>query len=327
MQTIKQSKKGIEYLITTLRDTKQTYTSATLWRIPHTNPETIDFSLKIGRYKKNNDTFTISIEELESNNPKSLLTLDNAEFQNLLLFLQENYEPFKHGIKRYIPIDESFEGENLEHLKAVFTNPDKELVLRLVIDNEILPDDLILAVEHKRKMEAVKAFESLLQENNTEHLWQKWFQENSWVLGSEFIRVLDERDIDTHNISDFLMEAYDGFLDIVEIKRPEGGLTFWANSSDHDNLVPSQHLIKAITQSNNYIYEVERESNSVKFQERVGGIKVIKPRCILIFGRSNKWTVKHYEAYRILNASFHNLTILTYDQVLERAKRILGLIK
>jgi hypothetical protein len=27
-------------------------------------------------------------------------------------------------------------------------------------------------------------------------------------------------------------------------------------------------------------------------------------------------------AYRILNASFHNLTVLTYDHVLDRARRI-----
>lgn len=327
MQTIKQSKLGIEYLITTLRETKQTYTNATLWKIPHTNPSTVDFSLRIGRYKKSPGPFTSSLEVLETSSPKSLLSLDNEEFQNLILFLQENYEPFKQGVKKYIPIDETFHSENLEHLKAVFTNPNKELVLRLVIDNEILPDDLILAIEHKRKIEAVKTFGSMLQEDSTEHYWQKWFKENSWVLGTEFIKVLDERDIDTQNISDFLMQAYDGFLDIVEIKRPEGGLTFWANSSDHNNLIPSQQLIKAITQSNNYIYEVERESNSLKFQERLGGVKVIKPRCILIFGRSNKWTEKHYEAYRILNSSFHNLTILTYDQVLQRANRILGITK
>lgn len=30
------------------------------------------------------------------------------------------------------------------------------------------------------------------------------------------------------------------------------------------------------------------------------------------------------EAYRILNTAYHNLTILTYDHVLDRAKRILG---
>jgi hypothetical protein len=64
------------------------------------------------------------------------------------------------------------------------------------------------------------------------------------------------------------MEAYDGFLDIIEIKRPEGNLKFWMDKKDHDNLVPSTDLIKAITQASKYIYEVEREANSNKFLEK-----------------------------------------------------------
>ena len=31
------------------------------------------------------------------------------------------------------------------------------------------------------------------------------------------------------------------------------------------------------------------------------------------------------ESYRILNSSYHNLTILTYDHVLQRARKICGL--
>ena len=42
------------------------------------------------------------------------------------------------------------------------------------------------------------------------------------------MRILDERTIDTENVADYLVEAYDGFLDIIEIKRPGGGLRFWA---------------------------------------------------------------------------------------------------
>jgi len=39
----------------------------------------------------------------------------------------------------------------------------------------------------------------------------------------------------------------------------------------------------------------------------------------------NDWNEKQAEAYRILNASFHNLTVLTYDHVLARARRINGI--
>lgn len=121
------------------------------------------------------------------------------------------------------------------------------------------------------------------------------------------------------------MEAYDGFLDIVEIKRPEGGMSFWANTRDHGNYVPSSDLTKAVTQATRYIYEVEREANSLKFLERTDGVRTVKPRCILVFGRSEDWNPDQMEAYRIFNSTFHNLSVLTYDHVLARAKRIAGI--
>jgi len=165
----------------------------------------------------------------------------------------------------------------------------------------------------------------MLKQDLLEPKWQEWFKENDWVLGSEFVRILDERDIDTAHITDYLMQAYDGFLDIIEIKRPAPSLKFWADTQDHGNYVPSSDLIKAITQATKYIYEVEREANSVKFLERVKNVKTIKPRCVLIFGRSDSWNDEQKEAYRILNSSYHNLSVMTYDHVLSRAKRILGL--
>jgi len=165
----------------------------------------------------------------------------------------------------------------------------------------------------------------MLMNNETEHSWQKWFTENCWVLGTEFVRIIDERAIDTKNISDFLMKAYDGFLDVVEIKRPEGGLKFWSDNTDHDNYIPHPDLVKAITQSVNYIYAIEQEANSLKFLERMGGIKTVKPRCTLIFGRSIDWNDEQTKAFRILNSSYHNLNIMTYDHILDRAKKIISL--
>ena len=165
----------------------------------------------------------------------------------------------------------------------------------------------------------------MLEEDLTESRWQKWFEENEWVLGTEFVRILDERPIDVGHIADYLTQAYDGFLDLIEIKRPAGELKFWATALDHGNYVPHNDLVRAITQANRYILEVEREANSVKFLERVEGVKAIKPRCVLIFGRSDDWNAAQREAYRMLNASYHSLTILTFDHVCDRAKRILAL--
>jgi Domain of unknown function (DUF4263) len=307
---------------TILLEKSTVITRAVFWKVPH-NSQVEDVCLKLGRYKKPKNFISIhDEEELESLEPKSELTLTHEELKSLVDFLQQNYEPFSKGVKAFIPLDQPFDVENANQIKALFSLPNKTEVIKFIINNNVIPSDLVLGLRHSQRLRAIKRFEEMLNQDFLENEWQKWFQSNSWVLGSQFVRILDERSIDTGNISDFLMEAYDGFLDVVEIKRPNGELQFWASAQDHGNYVPSSELIKAVTQSSRYIYEVEREANSVKFLEKVGGVKTVKPRCILIFGRSNNWNSAQIEAYRILNANYHNLTILTYDHVLTRARRM-----
>ena len=299
-------------------------TRAVFWKIPH-NSEQEDVHLKLGRYKKPKNTISLlDEEELESLEPKSELTLTHEELKSLVEFLQKNYEPFSKGVKAFIPLDHPFDSENATQIKALFSLPNKAELIQFIIDNNIIPSDLVLGLRQSQRLKAIKKFEEMLTQELKESEWQKWFEANSWVLGSQFVRVLDERTIDTNNISDFLMEAYDGFLDVVEIKRPNIGLRFWASNQDHGNYVPSTELIKAVTQASRYIYEVEQEANSLKFLDKVGGVRTVKPRCVLIFGRSDGWSSEQIEAYRILNASYHNLSILTYDHVLTRARQIVN---
>ncbi|MDA7949669.1 MAG: DUF4263 domain-containing protein [Hyphomicrobiaceae bacterium] len=320
MITVKKSRRGIDYLGAVLREKKTVITRAIFWRVAHTSG--IDhINLKIGRYLK----VGFDEETLEAKTPKSELTLDDEELTNLLNFVADNYAPLRSGESKYLPLDDQFDQHKIEQLKGFFQNPDKQELLRLITENSILPEDLMLDVQHHRRVTAIQEFENLMAVDANEHKWQSWFSQNDWVLGSDFVRVLDERIIDPDNVADYLVQAYDGFLDIIEIKRPGGGLRFWTGSRDHGNVVPSTDLIKAITQATGYIYEVEREINSQKFMERIGDVRTVKPRCILVFGRSDDWDEDQRRAYRILNSSYHNLSIMTYDHVLTRAKRMLGI--
>jgi hypothetical protein len=322
MKEIKTSRDGIEYMIAVLFEKPLTVTRAMLWRIKHDNSENAKLAVKLGRYKKKKGPFNLTFEELENSSPKSELTLAGEEFQALINFIESKFNPFKQGVRKFIPLDEQFEAGNLEHLQAFFGHPEKQELIDFVLRHNIIPDELLIALNQVSKIRAIDKFEEMLENDLTEHEWQKWFQENTWVLGTDYVRILDERNIDTKNITDFLMEAYDGFLDIVEIKRPDGNLNFWAKNKDHDNYVPDNDLVKAITQASKYIYEVERESNSIKFLEKVDRVRTLKPRCVLIYGRSDEWNTDQQESFRILNSNFHNLSIMTYDHVLERARRM-----
>lgn len=324
MTTLRTSKRGVEYLVKEIKSKKtvstQVMIKAVLQRIPHKTKEGEEnVCLKIGRYLTNSFGF----EVVESKNPKSELTLDDNEFRDLVSFISDNYAPMKDGVKKYIAVDDDFDSELAEKLRGLFDHEDKTKVLQFLVDNDLMPEDILRGLELQKRVKAVDEFSEKLEQNLVEYDWQQWFTENDWVLGSDYVRVLGERAVDTQNNVDFLMEAYDGFLDVIEIKRPEGGLKFWRSSEDHNNIVPHSDLVAAVTQATNYIYELEREMNSDKFLERVERVPVVKPRAVLIFGRSNEWTDDQKKAYRLLNASYHSLTVLTYDHVLERARRIL----
>jgi Domain of unknown function (DUF4263) len=257
--------------------------------------------------------------------PKCELTLDDDEFRALADFLAKHYEPLREGARKYLVLGEDLAGVEVEQIRALFGDPDREKLVSFLLANDVLPDDLLHALDYRRKADAVRELDAMLERDLVESNWQRFFEQHDWILGSDFVRMLDEREIDVDHIADYLMQAYDGFLDLIEIKRPGGSMRFWADALDHGHHVPHSDLTKAITQAQRYIYEVEREANSLKTLERLGGVKAVKPRCTLIFGRSEDWTDDQTEAYRILNASHHNLSILTYDHVVERARRMLSI--
>lgn len=312
---ILESQNGIPYAIPQRLSTKkQVYTQAILQKIPHDTEGKVDICLKIGRYKISGG--------VETNNPKSELTLTFEEFKNLVAYIEKFYKPLELEVEKFIPVDSNDSKQLLVKFKSI-VNSDEEIATQL-LESGLLSDNIYIAIDSIKKKQALDEFEEAINRNYAESFWQDWFERNKWILGSEYLAILDERKIDTSNIADYLTKAFDGFLDVVEIKKPNG-LRFWMESKDHDNYVPSADLIKAITQCQNYLYEVERESNSAKFLERTNGTKIIKPRCLLVYGRSNNWNEAQQRAFRILNSSFNQISIMTYDHLLARAKNVLGI--
>lgn len=315
MSEIKTSQKGVDYApVQTLKTKKRVYSQAILMKIPHDHVEENDISLKIGRY-------TFPFNRVAESKPKSELTLDNEELNALIEYISEYYTPVSLGQGEYISVA-SDNAELIRQFKALVDG--QADTARLLINNGILSDNVFFAATSIKKKAALALFEGALSKDLPEKHWQDWFSENKWLLGSDFAQIIDERQIDTENIADYIMKAFDGFVDLVEIKKPNG-LPFWAAAKDHDNYVPSSDLVKAITQCLNYLHAIEQEANSVKFIERTKS-KVIKPRCILVYGRSSDWNDEQREAYRILNSAYIQLSILTYDHLLTRAKNVLGLI-
>lgn len=248
------------------------------------------------------------------------ITLNQEEIDLLIEYIQEYYVPLNIGLEEFIEADEDA-AELFKKIQGLGI-PDEEIASKL-IESGILTRNMSVAITAAERNNAVRDFEVSLDQEPSEAFWQDWFSQNKWVLGSDYLNILPERDIDAHDIADYLMRSIDGFVDVVEIKRPD--LPFWAGPDSHGNYYPTSHLTAAITQCLNYLYRIELQSNSVEFMERVGGSKTVKPQCLLVYGRSDDWLEDKLKALRILNAAYHQLHIMTYDQLLVRAKQLLGI--
>jgi hypothetical protein len=228
LQIVKEAKNGIEYLTARIQTKQSVYTEVVLWKIPRTDG-TPDFSLKIGRYKLETDGFLFA--DYSTPSPKCEVTLDDEELSGFLGFLQQSYEPFAKGIKSFIPIEKDIDKGRFHYIKSIFDTSAPESILSFLAENNVIPEDILSSLDSIKRRKQVIEFEKLIHDSDyfdkfkedhnikqDEAVWQKWFTQNSWVLGTELIEVLDERRIDTANITDFLVKTYDGFVDIVEIK-------------------------------------------------------------------------------------------------------------
>ncbi|MGC9602923.1 MAG: Shedu anti-phage system protein SduA domain-containing protein [Minisyncoccia bacterium] len=212
-------------------------------------------------------------------------------------------------------------------LKTISTDPEgKEKMTEIVKNFGLIKRGDIDEIAERRESSAL--FDRLLNNSTefaakktewgvgkNEEVWQRFFKENVWILGAEFIEILNERVLDTENITDYIVKSYDGFADIIELKLPS--VQFW-----NADLTPNSDLAKALMQCMRYISAIERRINDLELNKKLGRTAIVKPRITLIFGRSNNWTDEQRETYRILNANFHSISILTYDHVFERAKRM-----
>mgnify|MGYP001559976652 FL=1 len=117
----------------------------------------------------------------------------------------------------------------------------------------------------------------------------------------------------TKKIYDFYVEKYDGYADIIEIKKVNEELF-------NKNGKMSKYLTNAIQQLIEYIDEAIIEGDSKRISNKFK-INFLKPKGILIIGREkdklSKQKLEHLSYY------FHNIEILTYDEILEKSKNII----
>lgn len=180
--------------------------------------------------------------------------------------------------------------------------------------------------ELKERLESKKQFAETRGKNS----WQTWIYNNNWLFGSNYQTPIEKEKIGFDSIPDYLFPTIDGFLDILEIKLSSHDVIL--DDSNHAHSFKwSGKVSEAIGQVVTYLHEIE--INQFQIQQRIEEnykelfneqkVFVIKPRAFILVGRNTDWTPEKKRALRKLNYSLHGIEVLTYDDLLNRGKRII----
>ena len=174
----------------------------------------------------------------------------------------------------------------------------------------------------------------------SEKEWQRRIYEIICVLYPKYIARFREIEVGTDGrhmkTPDFMLVDSAGFVDILEIKKPDG-IKVVSTTEYRNNYVASRDLEGAIVQIEKYIYILnhEGEARVKKIQDKVRNhlpsnfrLKVVNPPGILLLGRSNNLTDEQLFDFEIIKRQHKNIVdIMTYDDLLKRFRNILNQIK
>jgi len=183
-----------------------------------------------------------------------------------------------------------------------------------IITTELLNLENLLDLEENGNLvNEVKGHSELSKYSSgqPEKIFQNWIESNLWIFGVDYIKKHDARKIALFSEGDMLMESADGYLDLIELKRPKHELLKYDTS--HNCFYPHTDLSLVIGQS---LFYLQKLSEYKLILEKEYKIKVIMPRVKIIAGRNKDFEEKQRDSIRMLNSNLNSVQLITYDDLL-----------
>lgn len=233
-------------------------------------------------------------------------------------------------LKEYFP-----ESDRYEHIFNAFINK-KNLSLNTLGKNET--PNTNLKIEYAQFTSIESQLKDMLFSSISidEAEWQKKIKDIICILYPKYIyskREVEFEGADKYNKKpDFILVDSNGYIDILEIKKPDVQL-LTKQASYRNNYVPVRELAGAIQQIEKYIFCLNSsEKNEKKVIEKLKAdkildninIKVVNPQGILILGRSNTFNQQQKDDFELVKRQYKNIAdIMTYDDLLGRLHNII----
>jgi hypothetical protein len=157
-----------------------------------------------------------------------------------------------------------------------------------------------------------------------EAFYQRWCETNAWAFGNAYVMRDEVRNIALGDAVDILLKRVtDQFRDVFELKRPDHDVIKYDQS--HKSYFWSGETSRTIGQCHRYLDALhEVAANGLRDHPE---ILAYYPYGTIVIGRSHTWEHKQQKALHGLNARLHSIRVITYDHLLEQAKRALGILR
>jgi hypothetical protein len=167
---------------------------------------------------------------------------------------------------------------------------------------------------------AVDELEALITAKGTrENVFQKHLEKYPWIFGSEYSERLDRRRWTRDETEDFVVRrTTDDYIELIEIKTPLDGQPLFNKDSSHDSFYPGAELAKVLGQVQKYIEKLDAARDSIRANDEEDTHKI---RAKIVIGRDLDDNQRH--ALRSLNGHLHRIEIITFDQLLRIARRVI----
>lgn len=184
-------------------------------------------------------------------------------------------------------------------------------------------------IERVTLAKMIEAFKAKLNSKVTEPHWQKFFEQNQFVLSMAFARPVVLTRSQFHakgssltgagaQIGDFLFKEYGQALAIVEIKTPETALLQGTAYRGQDVFGPNSELSGAVTQVLFQQSEL-RQRWMIHVHDnpalRLSGADVIK--CVVVAGRMPNDPTK-LRSFEVFRNACKDVDIVTFDELLAK---------
>jgi hypothetical protein len=176
---------------------------------------------------------------------------------------------------------------------------------------------------------AIVEYSSLLEDSaSNETVFQQFIEQNLWLLGLDYVQMRPRHDVPRGTL-DFILERFDGFHDLLELKDPQDPIIEAPDaaerppSASHYKLSPA--LANALGQV--HVYRDILTASPQLIDEQFGLPQSRDPHVVIVVGRAAVLPDHRARVLRELNKSLHRVEVVPYDILGKRAKAILDSIE